>query len=57
VDETPKKAPDRSLVELLQVSKKLQARSARLDAESRALSKLSERLKGKTKRILDMQRD
>ena len=54
----PKKpATDRSLEELLRVSKELQARSAKLTAESQALNKKTEKIAEQVKRLLDRQGD
>jgi cell division protein FtsB len=55
--EKPNKAPARSLEELLQVSKELQARSAELTAEAQALSKKSAEIAERVKRLWDQRRD
>jgi hypothetical protein len=52
-----KSTPARSLEELLRVSKELQAKSAKLNAEAKALSKKNENISERMKRLLKEQGD
>jgi phage gp16-like protein len=54
MDET---APDRSLDELLRISKELQARSAKLQSEAVKLSRRSAEIAEHVKRIWDRRRE